>query len=182
MLFFPIVQAATNLIQNGGFEDKASTYCPTSNIVPYCYFNSSSYIVPWVSNSDTVPIEVGTNAFQSNWSVDLSSTGPYSISQSVNLTPNEKYILTFELAGNDGVPNTKTGFVNVTGVQQQNFSHNKGDGWVMITYSFTAVQQNSLVTIGSTTEGEYGPLIDNVVLVSSALKTIPLLALVVLLL
>ncbi|KAJ3270273.1 hypothetical protein HDV01_000388 [Terramyces sp. JEL0728] len=183
MLFLPLVQAGgSNLIQNGGFEDRASTYCPTTNIVPYCYFNSSSYIAPWVSNSNTYPIEVGTNAFQSNWSVDLSSIGPYSLSQSVNLTPNQKYTLSFELNGNDGVPDRKTGFVNVTGVQTQNFVHNQGEGWALITYTFSAVQQNSIVTIGSTTDGEYGPLIDNVSLVSSAFKAVPLLGLLVLLL
>ena len=95
--------------------------------------------------------------------MDLCDDKPYAISQLVPTVVGEKYNLTFFLNQNSkcGASN-KTGYVGVTGTPGTVFYYNAAEfkGWRHISYSFTANTARTNVTIGSSTTGACGPVID----------------------
>ncbi len=100
-LFSPVCHAG--LIVNGGFESGYS-----GNGIGYIPNVSGSTIPGWtVSHVDWIgshwQAAAGSN------SIDLNSSAPGSISQTIATAPGTNYVLSFALAGNpDGGPSTKT--------------------------------------------------------------------------
>lgn len=95
--------------------------------------------------------------------MDLCDDKPYAISQLVPTVVGEKYKLKFYLNQNSkcGASN-KTGYVGVTGAPGTVFYYNSAEfkDWRLISYSFTAMAARTNVTIGSSTTGACGPVID----------------------
>ena len=105
----------------------------------------------------------------------MNSDRAYSIAQDVNLVVGKTYKLTFSVSENtycELATYNKTGLVQLSGFpapSSRTFFHNAAANvsaatWSTFTYTFTATQVYTTITIGSTTAGTCGPSIDNVVL------------------
>jgi hypothetical protein len=167
-LLFSLVSALSvgpNLIQNGSFEDGAEKVCPRP--AAWCISNKPEGIAPWYVSSANKDYEVDHSpspwpAHHGVWSMDLNGNAPYTISQNVELTVGKSYTLTFMLNENNcGVPD-KTGFVSATGAPVQNFSHVNNEGWKLISYTFEATAKDTVISIGATSAGSCGSVIDSV--------------------
>lgn len=162
---------------NLGFEDLTSNYCNSTNIQFYgCSLNAAegnSSIAPWILvsgnfdfNNEYWPAHTG------NWSIDLNGATQGILKQTVNLIVGSTYRFSFYLNQNAGLngPAQKTGYINITGVAQQFFSHTYDTSKTrMVNYNaiatqFTASEVATDFIIGSTTVGAYGPHIDTVTL------------------
>lgn len=104
-------------------------------------------------------------------SLDLNTSGPGSIQQTIKTVPGATYRVTFMMAGNPKAgqpPETKTLKVHATGSSEALFSFSVwrkslgAMGWVMKTYLFTATSDKTVLKFQSTTPGAAGPAIDNV--------------------
>lgn len=163
-----------NLIVNGGFEDLGSQYCLSNN----CWNLAQAAIAPWTVTSDWKKVELVARAVWpawGNWSMDLTSTQPVTISQSVTLIPQNLYVLSLKLNQNAACGNTtgKPGFVSVTGSPTGYFKHRYvsgvpwADQWKNYTYLFRAVSANTTISIGSLVPalpGDCGPAVDEITL------------------
>ncbi|KAJ3308444.1 hypothetical protein HDV04_001225 [Boothiomyces sp. JEL0838] len=159
--------SGANLLKNGDFEDHAAQYCKDS----WCIVSDSA-IAPWqlVSGPAVEVDNTPWKAYSGDWSMDLCGNVPYTIGQTVALTPGDAYTLTFMLNENYCGTYNKTGFVSATGNPQQVFFHNSAQfagKWIPVTYQFVATDANTQIQIGSTTAGSCGPVIDNVILVDN---------------
>jgi choice-of-anchor C domain-containing protein len=168
----PALAAPT--ILNGSFEINASSI-PVGSFTTVFVTNSTT-IADWSVTQGSVDW-VGTywQAEQGIASIDLSGNGEGKISQTITgLTKGHEYEISFWLAGNpDGGPGGKTGTIKVTAngtaykfdypVTDQ--THSNMD-WVPETLDFTATGKTTLLQFVSTTNSPYGPVIDNVGIMS----------------
>ena len=125
-------------------------------------------IVPLTLKPTLFTIDYGKYAF------DLNVDGyPVSINQNVSTKVNTTYLLTFVVSGSKDDPNflasirTKSGIVYANGSQVQTFSIVADEatgkfGYSTVQYYFVATKNTTVITIGSTTPQNYGPMIDNV--------------------
>ena len=99
----------------------------------------------------------------------MNPNAPSTIQQIVNLAPGSQYKLSFALRSNTSCGDkVKTGFVSASGALQQAFSYDETSSnqqWQKREYTFTAAQAVTQVQLGSTTQGNCGPVIDAVRLV-----------------
>ena len=157
---------------NGNFEDQAANYCKK----PWCSDLGNDAITPWYEvNGKQVELDSSPSpwqAYSGNWSVDLSGNQPNVIAQNVNLTVGQEYLLTAWMSINPCGVSNKTGYVSATGSPQVEFSIN-ATTWKPIRYSFIAKQVSTVITIGSTTLGTCGPVIDDVSLVATSATVYP---------
>jgi choice-of-anchor C domain-containing protein len=109
-------------------------------------------------------------------SIDLSGSNAGSLSQILDTTIGNTYTVSFALSGNPaGPPSLKTLEVSATGGTTGLYSYdvtaNANDltdmKWTTETYSFLATSVSTTLTFLSTTEGAYGPALDNVVVTES---------------
>lgn len=163
-----------NLIVNGGFEADNGAHC----VGDWCILDTPIAIAPWsvVPRGATPNFELDHTVWSSaegQWSMDLSSDAPVSIKQTIATKIGKHYQVDFMLNDNrfcGGIPLVKTGFVSASSADAGSlqFSHrmtntNFGLDWKPVQYNFIATETSTEITIGSTTEGSCGPVIDNVV-------------------
>lgn len=168
-LYWSSIACAQNLLLNGGFEDYAGLYCPLS----WCgqepgFPTTNATIAPWyLSTSDRGVDMISGLKYVAwgNWSIDLNSDSPGSISQAVTLTPQSLYVLKFKLNSSLCGPTTKSGYISVTGSVPHYFHHVRGNltleaAWKNVTYLFKATAANTTVSIVSSTSLSCGPFLD----------------------
>ena len=163
LLTISSIVAATNLIVNGGFET-AAFYESTCG--RWCSSTDASLISPWTfSGQNAYELNFGVwPAFEGKVSMDLSSTGPVTISQIVRTTIGQRYIVSFQLNDNScGSPETtRTGSIVATGAQPLSFGHKGGfqsalpSQWTEVKYYFVATGAMTTVSISSTDASSCG--------------------------
>jgi choice-of-anchor C domain-containing protein len=171
-LFFIILtlpfSVQASLIANGSFETGVNV--PPINSHDSVSASSTTQINNWNVISGAIDW-VGRNFWQAsdgNYSVDLSFTGPGTISTSFSTIAGMDYILIFDLAGNpDGGPAVKTVEVDVASVIQTFTFDTTGltrsnMGWQTQTLGFTANAATTTLAFKGVTTTGYGAAIDNV--------------------
>lgn len=166
---------APNMLINGDFETNAGANCNSA----WCVLSSDSGIAPW-STSGSNPgcgAEVDTQgtgwtAFSGSWSVDLNGQCAYQIGQLVSgLIAGQTYTIQFQLTTNNNCndQSLKSGFVQTScsssaQFSMQSSSSGSSSNWQTVVYSFQATSETTYVTIGSSSSGTCGPVIDAVTL------------------
>jgi choice-of-anchor C domain-containing protein len=150
LIFAPA--AGANLILNGNFESGIDPGSFTT-----IFAGDSTSITHWTVASGSVDY-IGTYwdaAPGSSRSLDMNGNSQGSIAQAFNTTYGQKYIVTFDLAGNfDGLPNPKTLTVSVAvGGAPQTFSFSEpanwsytNMGWTPEDFIFTAISSSTTLT------------------------------------
>jgi len=157
--------AHASLLQNGSFELGTDPNLSGNGFTTLAA--GSTAITGWtVGNVGSIDY-IGSywQAAQGSRSLDLSGDGPGSIFQTINVVPGQTYRVTFEVAGNtDNGPDLKT-LITTTGATFQ-FSvagnSHSNMGWVLKSFDFTASGPTETLTFQSTTDGPWGPALDNV--------------------
>ncbi len=166
-------QCQASFINNGGFETGSSPGTATTLL------NGSTAINGWVVGGTVDYVGSHWQAGEGSRSVDLSGSGPGSISQTLSgLTIGSQYQVSFQMAGNpDGGSKVKTLNVSV-GSFSQNFTFDStgkslgGMGWTTKSFTFTAASSTPTLTFQSLTESPYGPALDGVK-VGRAVQSVP---------
>jgi hypothetical protein len=168
--------ASEELIVNGGFENAAfyESSCPS-----WCSPSDASLIAPWTfSGQSTYELNFGVwKAFEGKISMDLSSSGPVTISQVVPTTAGKQYVVSFQLNDNScGSPTTnRTGKIVATGAQPLSFGHMGGfqsaklSPWTEVKYYFFATGSKTTISISSTDASGCGPVVDKISMVATNL-------------
>jgi hypothetical protein len=154
---------------NGGFETAAFH---ESKCGGWCSSSDASLIAPWTfSGQSAYELNFGVwPAFEGKVSMDLSSTGPVTISQVVPTIIDSRYVVSFQLNDNScGSPGTtRNGFIVATGAQPLSFGHKGGfqsqnpSNWTEVKYYFFATTAKTTVSIKSTDGSSCGPVIDRI--------------------
>ena len=178
----PIVSAALALVasmslagsafaftgaSNGSFEDGTFTTDPFDTLVP-----GDTALTGWTIESGSVDwIGSYWPASQGSRSIDLTGVDAGAISQTLTTTIGNTYVVTFDLSGNPaGPPTIKTLTVGATGAPTTAYTFDTAAAgntladmkWVSQTYTFLATNTSSVLTFTSTTDGFWGPALDNV--------------------
>jgi choice-of-anchor C domain-containing protein len=171
----PIANEGESLLGNSGFETPA---LPKGWAYQTVNAGKDPGLGAWTIQKGSVDVvaQPGALAATGGQFIDLNgndtSDGPGIITQDVAVTPGHAYRLSFQLAGNpNGDPPDKTLDVAL-GPQKEAFTFNtKGHtnadlGWATHTMEYAACGDEKTVTVTfrSTTEGQRGPNLDNVVL------------------
>lgn len=169
LLTISSIVAATNLIVNGGFEAAAfyeSACCNEYRCGRWCNSTDASLISPWTfSGQNRFELDfVVWPAFEGKVSMDLSSTGPVTISQIVRTTIGQQYVVSFQLNDNscNSPGTTRTGSIVATGANSFSFGHKGGfqsaspSQWTKVKYYFNATSAMTTVSISSTDASSCG--------------------------
>ncbi|KAJ3271002.1 hypothetical protein HDV01_007152 [Terramyces sp. JEL0728] len=137
-----------NLIINGDFEKNTPDTC---DITMNCTLNDHSRaILPWIISRDNVTFDyIGTKyseAHSGNYSLDLSSNTPFTISQYVAVTQNQRYKLEFYVKGLFEM--NQSGIFWIDSYPLQTFTSSYLQ-WASVEYTFTALSNVSVVNIGT---------------------------------
>ena len=160
-------QAAS--FSNGSFETSAI------NLGGYTTLSSGNTdIAGWQVISGSVDY-IGNYwaAADGNRSIDMDGNNAGAISQTFDTVANQKYTVTFDLAGNPDVAGIKTLGALINGGPVQSFTfdstgHSKGSasdmGWTEESFSFTAASNSTSLTFASLDDpnSAWGPALDNV--------------------
>ena len=162
-IFLPSIFAATNLIVNGGFENAVSH---EQSCGAWCHSSNALLIAPWTfSGQSSYELNFGVwPAYGGKVSMDLSSTGPVTISQVVPTTLGKRYVVSFQLNDNScNSPETyRTGSIVATGATPLSFGHKGGfqspnpSNWTEVKYYFFATRAMTTVSISSTDASSCG--------------------------
>ncbi len=180
LLALSVAPASAAVIRNGSFETTASADRASVTTLGA----GSNFIKFWTIGSGDVDLVSSRywNASDGSNSVDLSGSGPGSISTGIfGLTVGRLYNVMFDLAGNpDGGPKTKqiTAEVSSVGVVRppKTFSTVQADSadamnWASRIFTFTAAAPTQLLTFRALGTSSYGAAIDNVRI---AVQAVPL--------
>jgi len=169
---------AANLITNGSFEQ--STVRPGSGWIQLNAGNSS--LPGWTIESGSIDL-VGTywTASHGTQSLDLAGDRPGVISQSFATVAGESYTITFDHAANAGYGGSRKAVdVFVNGVATSFMFNGEVSGvnqnWQTDTLTFIATGTTTKLAFGAgagITGGAYGPSLDNVSVVGTAVAAVP---------
>lgn len=160
--------APMTAFSNGSFET------PLARPNSYTTFGEgqpSKLIGPWnvVAGNVDLIAKGYWEAADGDQSVDLSGTQAGTIEQLFTTVPGKSYMVSFALAGNpDGPPFLKRGHVEVNLVDVVDFQFNvightrSSMGYVTNSFTFLGTTEQTSLRFVSTTPGEWGPVIDNV--------------------
>jgi choice-of-anchor C domain-containing protein len=157
-------------LTNGSFEDNGN-YVDVSGGFEELSAGDAS-LAPWTVDAGSIdwigkywPAQVG------DMSIDLSGTSAGTLSQTFATTIGNTYTVSFGLSGNPaGDPAMKTLDVTATGGTPVSYSYDASlndllnMNWTTETYSFLATSASSTLSFISTTDGAFGPALDNVVI------------------
>ena len=162
--------AAAPVVGNGGFE--------TPVISGQAFYDTGSNIGEWRVRAGSVDLIGGDGpwrAARGQQSLDLSGNRRGTIEQTISTTPGRCYTVSFALAGNTyGAPVVKTGYARVTQgllMTQKNFTFDttgktpQNMGYVWERFTFCARESSAVLSLVSTTDGVYGPAVDDVVVI-----------------
>ena len=131
----------------------------------------------WTVDSGSVDwIDTYWPAADGSKSIDLSGAEAGAISQTFDTTIGNTYTVTFALSGNPaGDPAVKTLDVSATGGSVSSYSYDvtalgndlTNMNWTSASYTFLATSATTTLSFVSTTDGVFGPAIDNVVVSES---------------
>ena len=131
----------------------------------------------WTVDSGSVDwIDTYWPAADGSKSIDLSGGEAGAISQTFDTTIGNTYTVSFALSGNPaGDPAVKTLDVSATGGTVSSYSYDvtalgndlTNMNWTSASYTFLATSPTTTLSFVSTTEGVFGPAIDNVVVTES---------------
>jgi choice-of-anchor C domain-containing protein len=143
MLLACVGAVSANIVSNGGFESPG-TFSGT--------FQPFASLDGWNVDSGSVDL---INTYWENasgsYSIDLAGNAPANISQVLATTPNAKYDLSFQMAGNpDGAPTTKQVEVFWDGASQGIFTF-ATTGHSLASMGWTPKVKTGLVASGSST-------------------------------
>jgi choice-of-anchor C domain-containing protein len=177
-LAFPGASAAAFTgLTNGSFEDVNATYVDGGSGFEQLNAVDSTTIDGWSVDAGSVDW-IGTYwpAADPDMSIDLSGVSAGTLSQTFATTIGNTYTVTFALSGNPaGPPTVKRLDVSATGGTLQSYTYdtvaNGNDltdmKWTTATYTFLATSASTTLSFISTTDGAFGPAIDNVVVTES---------------
>jgi choice-of-anchor C domain-containing protein len=158
---------------NGSFEVGTFTTDPFDTLVP-----GSTALTGWTVESGSIDwIGSYWPASQGSRSIDLTGFDAGAISQTLTTTIGNTYVVTFDLSGNPaGPPAIKTLTVGATGAPTTGYEFDTATAgntlsdmmWVSKTYTFLATSTSSVLTFASTTDGFWGPALDNVTVTEDA--------------
>jgi choice-of-anchor C domain-containing protein len=167
LLLVGIGSVQANIITNGSFESGTYSGAPYDTLG-----TGSTAITDWtVSSGDIDWIYTYWTPSDGVRSLDLNgnTVGGISITSGFSTTTGQQYLLLFDLAGNpDGPPSNKNLTVSVGDVVNQPFLFNTSSkthnnmGWITESLLFNATGPTTFLTFTSTTNGNYGPALDNV--------------------
>ena len=145
--------AMAQIVQNGGFES------PVIGSGYVQYDSPSSAITGWSVTGGSVDIVRAPSYIVSAGSqaLDLNGLSAGTISQTLSLTPNQAYVLSFFYSNNGG--GTGTGTVSVGNLVNVPLSHSGGTSYTQFVQSFIAGPTNTL-TFASTNDGSGGLFLD----------------------
>lgn len=160
----PLANAATNLIVNGGFE--SSTF--NGNFTTFSA--GSTGLTGWTITTGSVDLINQYWAPSSgNYSLDLSGNQDGTISQSFATVIGQKYVVSFDMAGNPddkaidpekylqvGLSQEPLYTVNTTQTSRNNM------GWITKSFVFQAVSAQSTLHFAGGQESAYGVALDNI--------------------
>lgn len=159
----PFASAAPNLIVNGGFESS------TFNGTFATYGVGSSSLTGWTINDGSVDL---INSYwtpsSGAYSLDLSGNTDGTISQSFATVIGQKYLISFDLAGNPDDHGDTEKYVQVGLSQQPVYAFETAGkthgamGWTTHSFSFQAVSTSSTLHFTSLQESAYGVALDNI--------------------
>ena len=164
--------AAFSGLQNGGFEDGTHSGAGYDTLAA-----GSPALAPWTITSGQVEwIGSYWQPSEGTKSLDMAGNIPGNISQTIDTTVNNTYVVEFMLAGNpDGPPFVKTLTVEATGTAAASHSFDASStnkdamGWTPRGYSFVAKGSSTTITFTNTTAGSpYGPALDSIVVTETA--------------
>ena len=158
---------------NGSFEDGA----PCSGFIGL--FAGSTAVTDWTVGGGGVDIICGYwESSDGDRNLDLNNLTPGSVSQEIETTPGLVYTITFDLSGNPDSapvghpwfsPNAKVVEVSAGGNAAEFTYDTAAAGntredmlWVSNTFTFTAVDDTTILTFTSLIPGAFGPALDNV--------------------
>ncbi|WP_271216605.1 choice-of-anchor C family protein [Streptosporangium carneum] len=160
---------AVPLVGNGGFETPVTQ--------TQAFYDTGTTIGEWKVTAGSVDL-IGPGLWQAargRQSLDLSGNRRGTIEQTIATTPGRCYTVTFALAGNTfGAPAVKTGYARVAQgllLTQKNFRFDttgrspQNMGYVWERFTFCAQESSAVLSLTSTTDGVYGPAIDDVVVI-----------------
>jgi choice-of-anchor C domain-containing protein len=159
-----------NIVQNSNF---AAPVAPSASYIDFA--GGSTSITGWTVGGNSVDINAD-NSFNvppgdptSTQTIDLSGYNPGSVSQVLTTVPGETYTGSIMLSANvNAGPVVKTGTLTVgsttvplsfdgTGMTMTTLT------WDTVPFSFTATSTSTTLTIASTTAGDAGPLVTDVI-------------------
>ncbi|MEV8635866.1 DUF642 domain-containing protein [Streptosporangium sp. NPDC051023] len=166
----PASAEAAPVVGNGGFE--------TPVIAGQALYDTGSGIGEWNVTTGSVDL-IGRDgpwrAARGRQSLDLTGNRRGAIEQTISTTPGRCYTASFALAGNTyGAPVVKTGYARVTQgllLTQKDFSFDttgktpQSMGYVWERFTFCAQDSSAVLSLASTTDGLYGPVVDDVVVI-----------------
>jgi len=162
------------IIQNGSFEANGGGICdsPMFTTLPA----GNNCITGWTIGGAGIDyIHNLWQAADGTHSLDLSALNPGSVQQTFATIAGQGYVISFALAGNtEGAPTVKTVAVDVGGPQTLYSFNTTGHsdasmGWITNTFAFTAGGASTTLRFSSTTQGAFGPALDNVTIADAAI-------------
>ena len=158
---------------NGSFEVGTFSANPFDTLVP-----GDTRLTDWTIESGSIDwIGSYWTASVGSRSIDLTGFDAGAISQTLTTTIGNTYIVTFDLSGNPaGPPTIKTLTVGATGAPTTGYTFDTAAAgntlddmkWVSQTYTFLETSASSVLTFTSTTDGFWGPALDNVTVTEDA--------------
>jgi choice-of-anchor C domain-containing protein len=163
-------------INNGSFETGTHSGAPFDTLSP-----GATALTDWTIESGTIDwIGSYWQAADGSRSIDLNGNASGAISQTLDTTIGNTYVVSFSLSGNPaGGPPAKTLTVGASGADPASYTFNVAVAgntrtdmkWVTQTYSFVATDSTTVLTFTSTTSGNTGPALDNIDVTETAAPT-----------
>jgi choice-of-anchor C domain-containing protein len=153
----------------GSFEAPQAPQAPVGSFMT---LSAGQSLGPWTVTEGSVDL-IGARywaASEGDQSLDLNGAEAGAVSQTFATTPGTLYTVSYSLGGNpdSAMPAVRTGTALVDGRDVQDFSFDVTGktqldmGYVTQQFTFLATRPASTLTLASTTNGAYGPVIDNI--------------------
>ncbi len=179
LLFALCATASAGLETNGGFETFVTVSgggsVPNGSFAFATLNAGDTSLTGWTIGGTGIDLlnnasNGGWNANGGQYSIDLNSTGPGTISQNVTTVVGHAYALSFWMAGNfAGSPTVKTMDVTAGPTTVTNITFDTTGasatamGWTQMVINFTATSTSSVIQFSSTTSGSsFGPALDDI--------------------
>lgn len=162
----PFAAASTNLITNGGFESNGANFTDGGYVT---FAAGSSYLTGWTIGGDSVDlIHSYWRASQGQFSLDLSGEYDGAISQTFATVIGQKYLVSFDMAGNPDDTSDPIKYLQVGLSQQPLYTFDTSErnhdnmGWRTKSFVFQAVATQSTLHFAGVQDSAAGVALDNI--------------------
>jgi choice-of-anchor C domain-containing protein len=162
----PFAAAASNLITNGSFESNGANFTSGSFAT---FAAGSNALTGWTITGDSVDL---INAYwtpsQGHFSLDLSGEYDGAIAQTFTTVIGQKYLVSFDMAGNPADTSDTIKFLHVGLSQQPLYTFDTAErslsnmGWRTKSFVFQAVGTQSTLHFAGSQDSAYGVALDNI--------------------